>query len=362
MAPKHCHLNGAQTLQSQWHPNIAISMATKHCHLNGAQTLTSQWCPNIDISMVPKHCHLNSAQTLPSQWHPNIDISMVPKHCHLNDSQTLTSQCIKYTNCQLTDSNFEKDKFKEEASQTFNLVLHKYNPRIRPPRAYIDILMQITLSHIRHFDIHKQELQTVLDINIFWKDGRLEWSAAKVQQIIVNESIIWTPDIVITNAVAPSRSLFPSALKINSSGNVQWTRKEEVTTFCKTYPEETSQNCTISFGFLSNSRHDQSDRFFNESSSFTVPDYFSNHQWDIDNHTLAKLDREDTKGYYSIVDIKLLLTRIESEFDTTLDSTSVSTQTTTCNSSTGRISPISNVLLLLFLCSINNHLGLVISR
>lgn len=210
-------------------------------------------------------------------------------------------------------AGWDRDKFKEEASQTFNLVLHKYNPRVRPPRPFIDIKVVTTLKHIRHLDLKKQELQTVLDIETTWYDSRLEWYPDKVFQIMVNTSIVWTPDIVFTNVVAPTRALYPNVLMISHKGNVQWTQKEEITTYCQTRTNDIFQNCTLTLGFMSDIRGDQTDRFFTDTSEFIVPETFYNHEWNILSTDVDLVSRNDTGGRISYINIYLELERRESE-------------------------------------------------
>uniref|UniRef100_A0A0B6ZDA8 Neurotransmitter-gated ion-channel ligand-binding domain-containing protein n=1 Tax=Arion vulgaris TaxID=1028688 RepID=A0A0B6ZDA8_9EUPU len=190
--------------------------------------------------------------------------------------------CFRATLCQKDDNDgWNGDKFKEEAAQTFNLVFHKYNHRVRPPQPYIEIVANISLRHIRLLDQHKQELQTVLDIELTWNDTRLQWYPVKLLQISANTSNVWTPDIVYTNSVAESKMLYPSSVRISHKGFVVWTKKEVVTTLCPTKADAVSQNCPIILGFMSNSRNDQTDRFFSSLSSFTLSDNFINHEWDV---------------------------------------------------------------------------------
>ncbi|KAH9513735.1 hypothetical protein Btru_041966 [Bulinus truncatus] len=276
-----------------------------------------------------------------------------------NSLKIICKQNLEYLAEVHEEKSWERDKFKEEAAQTFDLVLHKYNPMIRPPRAYIDIKVDISLNHIRHLDLLKQELQTVLDINLSWNDSRLQWTGSKVKQIIVNASIIWTPDIVIMNAVVPSRSLFPSTLKINQLGNVQWARKEEVSTFCMTEEKEVTQTCSISLGFLSNIKLDQYDRFFNESSTLSLWSNFTNHEWVVSDFNLEKRGLSvESKEYYTNLYINLWLdkkTRVGyKEEDTGAEHLNVSIASSTHGNSTrdssGLMMAASVPTVLLLLC------------
>ncbi|CAL1541756.1 unnamed protein product [Lymnaea stagnalis] len=130
---------------------------------------------------------------------------------------------------------------------------------------------------------------------------------------MVNSSIVWTPDIVFTNVVAPTRALYPNVLMISHKGIVHWTQKEEVTTYCQTKTNDIFQNCTLTLGFMSDSRGDQTDRFFTNTSEFIVPDTFYNHEWNILSNEVDLVSRNDTGGRFSYINVDLNLERREGE-------------------------------------------------
>ncbi|XP_012942146.1 acetylcholine receptor subunit gamma [Aplysia californica] len=202
---------------------------------------------------------------------------------------------------------WDKDKFNKEASQTFNLVFHKYNHRVRPPQPFVEVELEVTLRHIRHLDVRKQELQTVLDVHMEWYDSRLKWDADRISQIMVNISKVWAPDIVYTNGVGPIKSLYPHNVRISSNGIVWWTRKEIVTTYCPTTPDQIRQSCAIQLGFMSNSRGIQNDRFFANTSTLVLPADFANNEWYLYSADMVLGGDNETRP--STMDVEMTLER-----------------------------------------------------
>ncbi|XP_059158053.1 acetylcholine receptor subunit delta-like [Physella acuta] len=213
-------------------------------------------------------------------------------------------------------AGWDNIKFLEEALQTYNLIFHRYDAKIRPPRSFVEINAKYSLTHIRSFDLRRQELQMVLDIELSWTDGRLVWYQDRVDRIMSLTNSVWTPDIVYTNAVLPTRSMFHNHVMIYSSGKVVLTQKEEVTTFCATNLDAINQECQISIGFLSNSQGNQRDRFFSESASFNISDSFSNQEWDLQNVTVDRVVKNET-GKISNINIYLTLEKKLDKMDTT---------------------------------------------
>ncbi|BFZ21264.1 hypothetical protein BsWGS_24303 [Bradybaena similaris] len=215
--------------------------------------------------------------------------------------------CLNMVAAQIEHSeDWNSEKFKEEAAQTFNLIFHKYNNRMRPPQAYIEIVITVTLQHIRYLDVQKQELQTVLDVEMTWTDTRLHWYPVKVFQISANTSTVWTPDIVYTNSVAETKVLYPTSVRITNRGFVTWTKKEVVTTQCDTHLNPLTQTCTIDVGFMSNTRNVQTDRFISDWSSFNLADDFKNHEWSVENATMEYINDITTNKTNSVVFILVL--------------------------------------------------------
>ncbi|BFZ21263.1 hypothetical protein BsWGS_24300 [Bradybaena similaris] len=215
--------------------------------------------------------------------------------------------CLNMAAAQISQSEeWNCVKFTEETMQTFNLIFHKYNNRMRSPQSYIDVVITVTLQHIRHLDVHKQELQTVLDVEMTWTDTRLRWFPVQVFQINADSSTVWTPDIVYTNSVAKTTDLYPPTVKITSRGFVTWTKKEVVITQCDTHLNSLKQTCTIDVEFLINIRNDLNDRFISESSSFNLANNFKNHEWSVENVTMKHINDIATNKTTSVVLILVL--------------------------------------------------------
>lgn len=173
------------------------------------------------------------------------------------------------------------EKYQEEAGQIYTTVFHKYNSRVRPPDFYPDpvpITVKANLIHIRGFDLLSQELETVLELQIDWQDKRLAWYANLVDTIAVNVKDIWSPSIFYINGVKPPSPLFDSKVVISADGNIEWYRREIVSTLCPTEPQNTTQTCTIILGFTSKDNAEE----FDNATCLEVDDDFSNHHWDVE--------------------------------------------------------------------------------
>ena len=61
------------------------------------------------------------------------------------------------------------EKFQEEAGQIYTTIFHKYNIRVRPTDTYpnpVVVDVRVILWHIRNFDRLKQEIETLLELDI----------------------------------------------------------------------------------------------------------------------------------------------------------------------------------------------------
>nr|KAG5694443.1 hypothetical protein BaRGS_017476 [Batillaria attramentaria] len=195
----------------------------------------------------------------------------------------------------------DPEKFQEEAGQIYTTVFHKYNSRVRPPDSYpkpVKVNVKVDLIHIRGFDLLKQELETVLDLEIDWQDKRLAWYANQVHTITVDVTEIWSPSIVYLNGVVPLSSLFVSKVIISSEGLIKWYRREVVTTMCPTTPQNATQQCPISLGFTSK---DSAEEFDNTTELMVGLD-FANHYWDVQ---VAGIDDYSSEVHFVLDLVKL---------------------------------------------------------
>ncbi|XP_048583568.1 acetylcholine receptor subunit alpha-like [Nematostella vectensis] len=87
----------------------------------------------------------------------------------------------------------------------FDALFNKYDKRIRPaeqPANAVSLRIGVQLSKIIKVDSKAQELTTNLRIYQEWKDPNLKWNksiAQGVEEIFVDPSDIWTPDIALMN-------------------------------------------------------------------------------------------------------------------------------------------------------------------
>ncbi|GFR67954.1 acetylcholine receptor subunit alpha [Elysia marginata] len=109
--------------------------------------------------------------------------------------------CVQVCQCASSGQTWNSDKYKEEAEQTFELVLYKYHRWVRPPQQYVNVTVELNVERIKSLDVNKQQLQTVVLLELTWFDSRLTWSPIKVHQIMSNTSTVWTPDLVFINSM-----------------------------------------------------------------------------------------------------------------------------------------------------------------
>lgn len=85
---------------------------------------------------------------------------------YLESVSTDATACCR--SCQARGTH-DPEKFLEEAGQIYTTIFHKYNKRVRPPDDYpskVKVNVQAVLIHIRQLDLLKQELESVLALNI----------------------------------------------------------------------------------------------------------------------------------------------------------------------------------------------------
>lgn len=191
----------------------------------------------------------------------------------------LVSLFLFHGSCQARGTH-DPEKFLEEAGQIYTTIFHKYNKRVRPPDDYpskVKVNVQAVLIHIRQLDLLKQELESVLALNITWDDKRLAWYAYQVYNITEGVDQVWSPSIIYLNSAVPPNPLFFSKVTISSEGLITWYRQEVVTTVCRTNPKEATQTCAISLGFTS----PHADEEFGNVTTFELSEEFSNHAWEV---------------------------------------------------------------------------------
>ncbi|KAL8610650.1 hypothetical protein ACOMHN_047219 [Nucella lapillus] len=202
--------------------------------------------------------------------------------------------------CQGGDNDAEK--YQEEAGQIYTTVFHKYKKNVRPPDYYpepVPIKVHVTLIHIRGLDVFKQELQSIIDLQIQWQDKRLAWYANKVVMITEELTQVWHPSVVYLNGAVPPSPLFSSKVSISKDGMITWKRREIVTSVCPTVPHNSTQFCDVALGFTS----PQTMEVFDNQTTFTIVPDFTNHHWDI---VRVHVDAEDSQVLRFLLDLESL--------------------------------------------------------
>ncbi|KAK3767282.1 hypothetical protein RRG08_065666, partial [Elysia crispata] len=225
----------------------------------------------------------------------------------------LRSFCLRGLNSSDPKEQWLTDKYEEETEQTFELKFHKYNRWVRPPQRYVNVTVEMEVQRIKFLDVLRQELQTVIGMEMTWFDSRLSWTPIRVHQIMTNTSSVWTPDLLFLNSVSPTQSLLPGIVRIKKDGIIAWTRKEVVTTSCETSLNAETQTCPLKLGFMSNIKEKQNDRFIDQDKSFVLTsDDLRSHEWDLHSISLD-FDTENDTSLPLEMDIDMTVNRLNVE-------------------------------------------------
>ncbi|XP_041361387.1 acetylcholine receptor subunit beta-type acr-2-like [Gigantopelta aegis] len=184
------------------------------------------------------------------------------------------------------------DSYLEEAGQIYSTIFHKYNEKVHPPDMFPNPLIvnvNATFMHIRDLDIMRQEMESIIDLQIKWRDKRLAWYPYQVSNISANISTVWSPNIAYTNIAVPAKPMFNPKVNIGSNGEITWRRRETIVTTCKTQLRNNTQVCMITLGFVGSDFPET----FGNGTAFTVADRFGNHMWEILDYDVDRND-EDT--------------------------------------------------------------------
>ncbi|KAK3088901.1 hypothetical protein FSP39_025232 [Pinctada imbricata] len=131
------------------------------------------------------------------------------------------------------------EDFYGETGNVFSTVFHKYNSNFRPydsslsEAIAVPITVNMTVVRLGEYDMQKMEMQSIIDLRIRWRDGRLYWYSDIINYITVNNSDVWTPDVEFLNADSPPVLVInPRYLIVQKTGEVFWYRRFKVTTSC----------------------------------------------------------------------------------------------------------------------------------
>ncbi|XP_072543532.1 acetylcholine receptor subunit beta [Salminus brasiliensis] len=145
----------------------------------------------------------------------------------------------------------------EAESQLMKNLFSSYNVKVRPaetPQSKVVVRVGMTLASFVSLNMKDEEMNTVVIMNLEWKDHRLSWDPKQHEGIDVMRipsGKVWLPDIVLINN---NDGVFHVALHVHvqaySTGRITWTPPALYRSSCGvkvTYFPFDWQNCTMVF-------------------------------------------------------------------------------------------------------------------
>lgn len=130
-------------------------------------------------------------------------------------------------------------------------------------------------------------------------------------------------------SVLPPSPMFESRVAITSKGVLTWSRRELVTTVCRSDLQNANQSCDISLGFTS---PDQTESFDKNSTSFSLIEHFTNHIWTVDSD--IEIDEEMNA---TVLHFRLSLMEVDSGGTSNVEDSQNYTSTWEKNNSAGNL-------------------------
>lgn len=169
----------------------------------------------------------------------------------------------------------------EEAAQIYSTISRKYDARIRPPSNHSEpvvVSVDLRLNFVYSFNIQEQTLSSLVSLNLSWSDRRLAWYPNNILKVIVNQNLIWVPNISFFNGLSLPQEIGEGSIHLQSKGNVCWYRQLSVKTFCRTDFNNQTNTCVLSLGSTSYRSSEQKLQL----RSFTIGDFLeNNHLWQV---------------------------------------------------------------------------------
>ena len=137
-----------------------------------------------------------------------------------------------------------------------NDLFSTYDKRVRPTRAPTIIVVGLSINILTKIDQREQVLSGNFGIVLAWVDERLSWNASEYDElsdIVVDSSTIWTPDIIVRNALGNKKGLGDISDRSVTiyNGNILFFPSKDINVRCSMdaskFPFD-EQNCTIILG------------------------------------------------------------------------------------------------------------------
>lgn len=115
----------------------------------------------------------------------------------------------------------------------------------------LTVTISFSLIQILHFDTTQQVITLVGWISLRWRDVLLRWNSYEfdnIRQVVLHSDQIWTPDIVLFNAISPPKLIHSTRLIVAQNGDVLWTSHVRYQLTCVTWPRRDDAECQLRFG------------------------------------------------------------------------------------------------------------------
>ncbi|XP_018599910.1 acetylcholine receptor subunit beta isoform X1 [Scleropages formosus] len=145
----------------------------------------------------------------------------------------------------------------EEEDKLMKTLFSNYNLKVRPaktPGAKVVVRVGMTLASFVSLNMRKEEMSTVVVMNLEWTDHRLSWNPAEyggIDVLRISSGKVWLPEIVLINN---NDGVFDVALHVHvqaySNGKVTWSPPALFSSSCgvkvQYFPFDW-QNCSMVF-------------------------------------------------------------------------------------------------------------------
>lgn len=144
----------------------------------------------------------------------------------------------------------------------------------------VSVDVGFALIQILQFDQLEQHLTLTAWVTYQWNDAYFTWDAGEgPSEISLQSNEIWTPDIVLVNAVDEPINIHETKLQVQNDGHVTWVVQKKLALTCSTNPDEDEPSCELKFHSWSYGRNQLS--LTAEKGRIDAGFYVPNHDWEL---------------------------------------------------------------------------------
>ena len=125
-----------------------------------------------------------------------------------------------------------------------------YNKFIVPNNNSVNLNIGIEIKSLEYFNQKAEKIKFNMILNEHWYDNHFTWSNT-IDHIMVNDNLIWKPDLELYNAASSPEVYENIHIKIYRDGFIRWNRPILYSFSCplqlKDFPFD-KQKCTMTFG------------------------------------------------------------------------------------------------------------------